>query len=109
MATNWYTFGPTIQREAAVTIIGVRELREQTTRILRRVREEKAEYIITYQGRPVAVLLPVDTMQAETAMKEAERRTISGGWTAYARLAEEIRRAWPSDQSSQTVLDEVRR
>jgi len=92
-----------------MAIIGVRELREQATRILQRVREEKAEYIITYQGRPIAILLPVDTAQVEAAMVEAGRRAISGGWAAYTRLAEEIRRAWPPDRSSQTVLDEVRR
>ncbi|RME32501.1 MAG: type II toxin-antitoxin system Phd/YefM family antitoxin [Thermoflexia bacterium] len=92
-----------------MAIIGVRELREQATRILQRVREERAEYIITYQGRPIAVLLPVDTAQVEAAMVEVGRRAVSGGWAAYARLAEEIRRAWPPDRSSQVVPDEVRR
>jgi antitoxin (DNA-binding transcriptional repressor) of toxin-antitoxin stability system len=32
---------------------------------LRAVREEKAEYIITYQGRPMAVLLPLDEQNLE--------------------------------------------
>ena len=40
--------------------VGVRELKNQTSEILRAVREERAEYIITYQGRPMAVLLPID-------------------------------------------------
>lgn len=92
-----------------MAVIGVRELREQATRILQRVREEKAEYIITYQGRPIAILMPVDTAQVEAAMVEAGRRAVSGGWAAYARLAEEIRRSWPRDYSAQTALDEVRR
>lgn len=87
-----------------MAIIGVRELREQATCILQRVREGKAEYIIPYQGRPVAILLPVDTAQVE-----AGRRAVSGGWAACARVAEEIRRARPPDRPSQTVLDEVRR
>ncbi len=90
-------------------MIGVRELKEQATRILQRVREEKAEYIITYQGRPIAILMPVDAAQVEAAMVEAGRRAVSGGWAAYARLAEEIRRAWPQEHSAQTTLDEVRR
>ncbi len=35
--------------------VRVRELKNQTSEILRAVREERAEYIITYQGRPMAV------------------------------------------------------
>ncbi|MCS7222845.1 MAG: hypothetical protein N0A15_16365 [Anaerolineae bacterium] len=42
-------------------------------------------------------------------MVEMGRRAISGGWAAYARLAEEVRRTWPRDHSVQAVLDEVRR
>ena len=36
-------------------LIGVRQLRQQTSEVLRKVREERAEYIITYQGRPTAI------------------------------------------------------
>ena len=38
---------------------------EKASEILRAVREEGAEYIITYQGRPMAVLLPVDEDELE--------------------------------------------
>lgn len=37
--------------------IGVRELKNQANEIVRSVREEQAEYIVTYHGEPVAVLL----------------------------------------------------
>ncbi len=40
--------------------VGVRELKNRTSEIMRAVREEKAEYIITYQGKPVGLLLPLD-------------------------------------------------
>jgi prevent-host-death family protein len=40
--------------------VGVRELKNRASEILRTVREEGAEYLITHQGRPSAVLLPVD-------------------------------------------------
>jgi prevent-host-death family protein len=71
-------------------LVGVRELRERTSEVLRQVREEGVEYVITYQGRPIAMLLPVD---AET----------------YAQLAEQVRQAWPAEQSTQDLLDEIRR
>jgi prevent-host-death family protein len=47
-------------KETDMPQVGVRELKNQTSKILKAVREEKAEYIITYQGRPMAVLLPID-------------------------------------------------
>jgi prevent-host-death family protein len=45
--------------------VGVRELKNRASEILRAVREEGAEYIITYQGRPMAILLPVDEKELE--------------------------------------------
>ena len=40
--------------------VGVRELRDRASEILRQVREGKNKYIITYHGHPVALLVPVD-------------------------------------------------
>ena len=40
--------------------IGIRQLKNETSEILRAVREEGAEYVITYRGQPVAVLRPVE-------------------------------------------------
>lgn len=90
-------------------LIGVRELRQRTAEVLRQVREEKAEYIITYQGRPTALLLPVDTGAVEAAMVEASKQAVAGGWEAYVRVAEQVRQAWPVERKTQEVLDEIRR
>jgi prevent-host-death family protein len=90
-------------------LIGVRELRQRTAEVLRRVREEKAEYVITYQGRPTALLLPVDTGAVEAAMVEASKQAVAGGWEACVRVAEQVRQAWPAERATQEVLDEVRR
>jgi len=90
-------------------LIGVRELREHTTEVLRHVREEKAEYVVTYQGRPIALLLPVNMETMEAAMIEAGKQSVVGGWEAYARLAEQARKVWLTEQSSQDLLDEIRR
>jgi prevent-host-death family protein len=90
-------------------LIGVRELRERTSEVLRQVREEKTEYVITYQGRPIAVLMPVHAEMIEAAMVQAGKQSLTGGWETYAQLAEELRQAWPTDQSTQELLDEIRR
>lgn len=89
-------------------IIGVRELREHTAEIVRRLREEKVEYIITYKGRPVALLLPLAEPQVEEAILQVGKQHIASGWEHYARLAEELRQAWPQNQDTQALLDEIR-
>jgi len=90
-------------------LIGIRELRERATQVLRQVREEGTEYIITYQGRPIALLLPLDGEAVEQAMVKAARETAGGDWATYARVAEELRQAWPQERTAQNALDEVRR
>jgi len=92
-----------------VPTIGVRELRERTTEVLRQIRERQAEYIITYQGRPVALLLPINTETVEAAMVQAGRRSVVGGWETYARLAEQVRQEWPAELETQDLVDEIRR
>jgi prevent-host-death family protein len=69
-----------------VPVIGVRELREHTSEVLRQVREENAEYVITHQGRPVALIMPVNPEAVEEAMVEASKANLVGGTEAYARL-----------------------
>lgn len=90
-------------------LIGVRELREKTSDIMRQVREKGAEYVVTYQGRPVAIILPLDTAQAEAGMVRAGREAIMDSWQRYQRLAEELRSAWPEDVSTQDLIDAIRR
>ncbi len=92
-----------------MSLIGVRELREQTSEVIRRVRQDRAEYVVTYQGRPVALILPLDTGQAEREMVQANKKAVLDGWERYERLAEELRRAWPTDLSTQDVIDSIRR
>jgi prevent-host-death family protein len=90
-------------------LIGVRELRERASEVLRRVREERVEYVITYQGQPVALLLPVNAETMEAVIVQAGKQGVAGGWETYARLAEQLRQAWPAEQGTQDTLDEIRR
>jgi len=55
------------------------------------------------------LLLPVQTAVVEQAMVEAGRKSVADGWEIYARLAEELRRDWPADKSTQELMDEIRR
>jgi prevent-host-death family protein len=91
--------------------VGVRELKNQATEILRDVRENRAEYVVTYHGRPVAVLLPVDEewLEAE-AQRAAEAVTPGEGvWAELDALREEIGRNWKSDKTAVELISEQRR
>ena len=73
------------------------------------MREQKAEYVITYQGRPVAFLSPVDEEAVETAMVRAGRESAGDGWEAYLRLIDEIRSNPLRQHPTQDLMDETRR
>ena len=45
--------------------VGIGELKNRASWILRQVREDRAEYVITHHGRPVAVLLPANEEDLE--------------------------------------------
>jgi prevent-host-death family protein len=95
-----------------MTIIGARDLRQKTSEVLRRIREEQAEYIITYQGKPVAILLPLDVDAVEQAIPDVGdvgKEGAACGWDAYAQVATTVRERWPQSLITETVLDKVRR
>jgi prevent-host-death family protein len=78
--------------------IGIRDLKNRASQILRAVREGQAEYVITYRGQPVARLVPVAGPQ------DSER-----AWQELERLSQEISAHWRSDQSALELLAQVRR
>ncbi|HHY58109.1 MAG TPA: type II toxin-antitoxin system prevent-host-death family antitoxin [Chloroflexi bacterium] len=41
--------------------IGIRQLKNEASEIIRSIREQKTEYIITVRGEPVAVLRPLSS------------------------------------------------
>ena len=85
--------------------IGVRELKNQTSRIVRTVREELAEYVITLQGKLVAVLRPF-TDEDDQRLHQAELAETLGEMKS---LAEEVAAAWQSPHSGVELIDEQRR
>lgn len=84
---------------------GVRELKAQASQIIRRVRERRSRYIITYRGRPVAVLLPLEAAPAGGAAPAAE----ASAWQELERLGALIGRGWRAPLSSAELLSQMRR
>ena len=85
--------------------IGVRELKNQTSRVLRTIREEMAEYVVTLRGEPVALLRPLTEDEAERLQQD----DIAKAMAEMKTLAEEIGAAWSSDKSAVELVSEQRR
>jgi prevent-host-death family protein len=83
-----------------VPAIGIRQLKEQTSEIVRRVREESTTFDVTYRGRIVARLVPVKQSQDDRAASLALLDDLD-------RLAAEL--AWPEGVSAVEVVRDVRR
>jgi len=96
--------------DIAIREIGVRELKNQATEILREVREQQIEYIVTYHGKPVARILPFTENSASLrtkrpALSSAEQEAMWAEWDA---LADEIDENWQSELGAVEQLSKDR-
>jgi len=91
--------------------VGIRELKNQATEILRDVRENQAEYVVTYHGQPVAVLLPVDKVWLEEETRRAAEAVTPGEdvWAELKALRQEIGASWQSEKTAIELISEQRR
>ncbi len=85
--------------------LGVRELKNQTTEVIRNVREKGAEYVITYRGDPVAIVRPL----TEDDLRRLERSETDEALAKMKTLAGEIAAAWRSEKSGVELVSEQRR
>lgn len=85
--------------------IGIRDLKNNTSRIVQAVREEAVEYVVTMRGEPVAVLRPwkaedVALYRWVDIEDEIEEMKL---------LAQDIAAAWRSPMSGVQLIEEQRR
>jgi prevent-host-death family protein len=85
--------------------IGVRELKNQASRVIRAVREEMSEYVVTLRGEPVAVLRPLTKEEAQRLRQEE----VDTALAEMKALAQEVASAWTSEQSGVELIAEQRR
>lgn len=83
--------------------VGIRELKRDASKILRKVREEGASYEVTYHGRTVARIVPVE------APKKKEDVSFEEFLAEWDALAEEIGENWPEGLSAVDAVGESRR
>lgn len=70
--------------------IGVRQLKNEATQIVRTVKEQNALYVITVNGQPVATLRPY----SDRDIAGMQRTQATSELHAIERLAEAVGHAW---------------
>jgi prevent-host-death family protein len=81
--------------------VGIRELKQQASELVRHVRETGGPVQVTYHGKVVALLVPVE--RSRDPEQEAQ------AWTDLDRLAAEIGARWPEGISAEQAVSEGRR
>jgi prevent-host-death family protein len=81
--------------------VGIRELKQQASELVRMVRENGNEIQITYHGTVVALLVPV----TRPAMTDKE----SEAWSEIDHLAAEIGARWQPGVSALKAIQDGRR
>ena len=81
--------------------VGVRELKQQASELIRLVRETGVQVQVTYHGKVIALLVPVNP----TVDTEAQNRA----WDELDSLAAEIGARWPEGVSAAQAVAEARR
>lgn len=82
--------------------VGVRELKNRASELIRRVRDRGEEIQVTYRGRTVARLVPVRTPR-RAALRPSRI------WSDFDRLALEISAHWSGARSAADAVREDRR
>lgn len=79
--------------------VGIRELKQQASELVRLVRETGNEVQVTYHGEIVALLIPV----------KPTRKDVKKSWAKLDNLAAEIGVRWPKGVSAVDAVTEARR
>ena len=79
--------------------VGVRELKQQASELIRQVREDGKEIQVTYRGEVVALVVPVKTPPPSDAQAT---------WDQLDILAAEIGARWPEGVTSVDAVAEGR-
>ncbi|MBI4306436.1 MAG: type II toxin-antitoxin system Phd/YefM family antitoxin [Chloroflexi bacterium] len=93
--------------EPSERVVGIRELKTHAASILRRVREERASYIVTHRGRAAGVILPLD--EAAEISPASGATDPAAAWTAFIRAGRRLERRFRPAVSGVKLLSAMRR
>jgi len=81
--------------------VGIRELKQRTSELIRMVHENGTEIQVTHRGKVVALLIPA----RPPITSEEETRA----WIDLDQLASQIGLRWPEGVTAAEAVDEARR
>lgn len=81
--------------------IGIRELKSRTSEVVRAVKEQRARYVVTQRGIPVAAIIPMDAMLPEKKDEES--------WDRLMEIRKKLGKGKKNKKSSVEILSEMRR
>lgn len=86
--------------------VGLRELKARASQLIREVKEQRARFVVTHHGRPVALIIPIEETQAADLYPPVQPGAST--WQDLIRLGEEISAGWDPEHSSLEILQEIR-
>jgi len=86
--------------------VGIKELKAHASEIVRRVSEDRARYVVSRRGKPVAVLVPVDSGEARDTPEPRDSRDAV---EELLRLGHEATKDWQSEKTAVEMISEMRR
>lgn len=89
------------KKQPRIEEIGIRELKSRASEVVRAVKEERARYVVTQRGKPVAAIIPMDAMLPEK--KE------DNGWEKLLEIRARLAKDKSKKKSSLEILSEMRR
>ncbi len=81
--------------------IGIRELKSRASEVVRAVKEQRARYVVTQRGVPVAAIIPMDAMVPEKKDDEA--------WSRLMEIRRKLGKGGKNKKNSVEILSEMRR
>lgn len=90
-----------VRKQKKMEEIGIRELKAHASDVVRAVKEQRARYVITQRGVPVAVIIPMDAMLPEKNNGEALEKMME--------IRRKLSKSKQNKKSSVDILSEMRR
>lgn len=89
------------KKQSKTEEIGIRELKSRTSEVVRAVKEQRARYVVTHRGKPVAAIIPIDALLPE--------KNNDDGWEQLLAIRARLAKDKGKKKSSLEILSEMRR
>jgi prevent-host-death family protein len=95
-------------KRGSIPEIGARDLEARASEIVEDVRQHRARYILTHEGRPVGMVVPLDEAASGEWVRPDEEGQAQDAWAELERLGDEIGLGWGSFELPVELLSKLR-